>query len=693
MTARERLTRARAALIAAAIASAVVWGAGVAFAVYASLVGAALAGARWIGGGTAIGIAASAGLAVAAAVAWRRRRVWSSSNVALWIEERVPALRYALVSALEEDVPRSVALERHVAGTEWRPALRTAAARAIGVPAIALAIAALIVVALPALRRPLAAATGAPAGRLTTEGRPVEEAARLSPLRVRVQPPAYTGLSAAQLDDPSGIPALAGSRIVIRGPGQAAGLAARLGDTPLTPGADGADWRVRLTMPSRPAALRLATDESERLIVLEPRPDSVPRVTLLQPARDTIFRAATGTVSIAAEARDDFGLDGLRIEYIVSSGQGESFTFKSGVLATRAAAGRTAEVRARMTLQALELEPGDVVHLRAVASDRNDVLGPGIGYSETRMLRIARPDEYDSLSIEPLPPLPGDTGLLSQRMLIELAEALERRRPRLARSAVIEESRRIAMDQARLRRQVGEIIFMRLGGDPSGEHSHEGETPEQHAAHAPPEGRLTPEQLLAAAEAATNRDMSEALDFHGDETPVVAVNRPLLEAYNAMWDAGRELEIGEPDDALPHMRLALEAIQRARTAERIYLRGRAPAVIVDLARVRLAGKRDGVDPAALRPPGGQRAATVRWTERLDAALRRLAAGDPAGADTLALLRLDALEEAPALATALGEAIDALRAGRDATDALAAARRLLAGDVATSRTLPRWSGEW
>lgn len=309
------------------------------------------------------------------------------------------------------------------------------------------------------------------------------------------------------------------------------------------------------------------------------------------------------------------------------------------------------------------------------------------------MLRVARPDEYDSLSIEPLPPLPGDTGLLSQRMLIQMAEELEQRRPRLARQSVVTESRRIAQDQARLRRQVGEIIFMRLGGEPSGEHSHEGESEQEHAAHAPPEGRLTPEQLLAAAEAATNRDMSEALDFHGDETPVVAVNRPLLEAYNAMWDAGRELDIGEPDDALPHMRAALEAIQRARTAERIYLRGRAPAVIVDLARVRLAGKRDGIDPAAVRPPDDARAAGVRRTARFAAALERLAAGDAAGADTLALLRLDALEDAPALATAIGEAIDALRAGRDATDALVRVRRLLAGDVAVRRTLPRWSGQW
>ena len=397
---------------------------------------------------------------------------------------------------------------------------------------------------------------------------------------------------------------------------------------------------------------------------------------------------------LTAEARDDLGLADLRFEYIVSSGQGESFTFKSGVLGSRQANGsRTAVLEATALLDSLSLKPGDIVHVRAVARDRNSLSGPGIGASETRMLRIARPDEYDSLSIEPLPPLPGDTGLLSQRMLIQMAEELQERRPRLERPVVIDESRAIGVDQARLRRQVGEIIFMRLGGEPSGEHSHEGESPEQHASHAPPEGRLTPEQLLAAAEAATNRDMSEALDFHGDETPVVAVNRPLLEAYNAMWDAGRELEIGEPDDALPHMRAALDAIQRARTAERIYLRGRAPAVIVDVARVRLAGKREGVDPARVQPPADPVAPFARRQARFDAALDRLAAHDPSAADTLALLRLDALEDDPAFATAIGAAIDALRAGHDATDALVRARRMLAGESEVRRTLPLWGGEW
>ena len=84
---------------------------------------------------------------------------------------------------------------------------------------------------------------------------------------------------------------------------------------------------------------------------------------------------------------------------------------------------------------------------------------------------------------------------------------------------------------------------------------------------------------------------------------------------------------------------------------------------------------------------------MRRQARFDAALDRLAAGDPSAADTLALLRLDVLTDEPAFATAIGAAIDALRGGRDATDALVRARRMLAGGSQARSTLPAWSGPW
>ena len=91
-----------------------------------------------------------------------------------------------------------------------------------------------------------------------------------------------------------------------------------------------------------------------------------------------------------------------------------------------------------------------------------------------------------------------------------------------------------------------------------------------------------------------------ALEGNEDETPLVATNRPLLEAYNAMWSASSELEIGEPGKAIPFMKKALDALQAARSAERIYLRGKTRAVVVDIDRVRLQGKDKGCPLRARR---------------------------------------------------------------------------------------------
>jgi len=103
---------------------------------------------------------------------------------------------------------------------------------------------------------------------------------------------------------------------------------------------------------------------------------------------------AEGRVVLQADVRDDFGLADAAFEYIVSSGAGETFTFKSGRVAARTfdAGTRSARIEGALTLDTIKLGPGDLIHLRAVARDRNNVTGPGAGASETRTLRIARAD-------------------------------------------------------------------------------------------------------------------------------------------------------------------------------------------------------------------------------------------------------------------------------------------------------------
>src|SRR5262249_5480212 len=115
------------------------------------------------------------------------------------------------------------------------------------------------------------------------------------------------------------------------------------------------------------------------------------------------------------------------------------------------------------------LKAGDILHVRAIARDGNTVTGPGVGASETRAIRIARRGEYDSLAVDAAAPPDAQQGVISERMLIMLAEALEAKRPRLARDTLRSESHSIAVDQKKLRRTVGDIVFTRLGGNPSAE--------------------------------------------------------------------------------------------------------------------------------------------------------------------------------------------------------------------------------
>jgi hypothetical protein len=266
-------------------------------------------------------------------------------------------------------------------------------------------------------------------------------------------------------------------------------------------------------------------------------------------------------------------------------------------------------------------------------------------------------------------------------MLITLTEALARRRRSIDRPTLLTESRRIAGDQARLRKRVGDVVFQRTGGEPLGEEGAAGVR----------EGKLTPEELLERARQA-GADAGTPMDVEGDETPILALNKPLLEAFNAMWDAGRALEQGEPAQALPPMRRALAAIERARQAERIYLRGRPAAVIVDVAHARLAGKDKGstsVSNERVTADPVER----RRAESFARASALLATDRDAAADSLLVMRVAALGDSPSLAAALDTAARVTRRGSPEEVALAWARvrRALGGPPVRRDALPAWEG--
>jgi len=145
------------------------------------------------------------------------------------------------------------------------------------------------------------------------------------------------------------------------------------------------------------------------------------------------------------------------------------------------------------------------------------------------------------------------------------------------------------------------------------------------------------------------------------------------------------------------MRLALEAIERSRAASRVYLRGRPPQVIVDIAKVRLTGKDTGlVAPRSSRNVLPRRdaerdarlVAIAQVLARTEGSATSAETRRNAARDSLALLRVEALGEAPAFANALGRVLDGLEQGGDLTTLLVEARRTL-GNVERA-PVGRWS---
>jgi hypothetical protein len=674
MTARERVIALRRTLTTVLVVRALISGAAVAAVGLALSRALALSAAAWV-----IAILAAAGVSLV--LASRARNARSLERVALWVEERHPALRYALVTAVAGGVVHE-SVERQALQGSWWDVDRRHTLETLVVPLGALALSIALVVWAPVLWDGSTSA----AGRRSAPGARGRGAAvdPLASIRATVMPPAYSGRSATRATDPTSIEALVGSTISISGEGSASDVRA-LVDSSARPVITREDrWSSTFSMPARPSLLRLRSSAGrERLVVLAPVIDAAPVVTLLLPLRDTVVRTAAGVLVLRAALRDDIGLRDAAFEIIVSSGQEENFTFRTATLARSQLGGSTERaLEVRLSLDSLALKPGDVLQMRAVARDGNSVTGPGFGSSETRALRVARAGEYDSVAVDPAPPGEPEGQVLSQRMLINLTEALDKRRPSLARRTLVGEAQRLADDQAKLRKRVGDIVFQRIGADPLSEESNI-ETPR---------GKLTPEEVLARAQEATKSTVGEVMDVEGDETPILAVNKPLLEAFNAMWDAGRALEQGDTRQALPPMRRALAAIERARQAERIYLRGRPSAVVVDVAKARLAGKDKG--EASVREP---RAATDPVQRRRAESFARataLLARDPnAAADTLLVMRVGALGGSPSLAVALDDAARTVRRGNTGDIALAwtRVRRAIGGAPVARDSLSVWGG--
>jgi len=512
-------------------------------------------------------------------------------------------------------------------------------------------------------------------------------AARITGARVRIVPPAYTGLPAREQ---SVLEARApeGSRIewsVDFDPPPASAALAFPDEGRLALRRDGRRWRATRTL-ERSALYRIEAPglPRQRLHRLDATADAPPAVRVVEPqgGQLVMLRPGQRRWSVVFEARDDYGVAASALLRVtVTQGDGENVTFKerSTALAGRGDA-RRKRYAVTLDLAREGAAPGSDVIVQLVVSD-NRAPQPQRAEGPSVILRWpaeqALAEGLDGTLQRAMPAY-----FRSQRQIIIDAEALIARRGRTAPDAFVDQSDALGADQAALRLRYGQFMGEEAEGGgglalptndappagpppptddapepaveaPGSDHAHEHE--HEHADEAEP--GATPSGGDVLAEYGHAHDSGDAATLFDPGT-----RSTLALALDAMWGSERALRQGRPEEALPFAHRALEYLKEAQQATRIYLLRTGPNLPpIDPSR-RLTGEREGIAAGPL-PAGAPRSVDVVAGEAWRALEERPGRAPP--------LRLDALERwardnRARLPDALGliAAIDTVRADPD-----------------------------
>jgi hypothetical protein len=428
---------------------------------------------------------------VFAVAAWRIARPPAPRRFALLAEERIPGLDNRLITAFDVALgdPNSLVARAFVADAERRLAevdVRGVAPLRLGLPLVILvtswSLALAFAIAFPTAAREAWGRWITPKDGYEQRWREVRAATLpavptppmpvFDEMRWRITPPAYAGLGETDGRGDEPLQALPGSRVRLRsaffGRWDAV-RATRIGGGALAVRRQGGEWTAEWTQSPGERGISLeavAKGEvvSRRVVPVIVTPDRAPDVQLTAPEADLILAAPHGRIPIRATAADDYGVGPFVLSWSRTRGSGETFQYTEGTwpFVSLQRTEKTAAGERLIDLDALQLQPGDVIHVRAVATDRNTVTGPGESVSRTRMIRIARPEEMDQVNTDVGFPmeLPKDP-LLSQRMLLIRTQRLQAERGRIPEAELRRRAAEIGSDQGRLRERVGEQIFTR----------------------------------------------------------------------------------------------------------------------------------------------------------------------------------------------------------------------------------------
>ncbi|MFT2090249.1 hypothetical protein [Paraglaciecola sp. 2405UD69-4] len=340
-------------------------------------------------------------------------------------------------------------------------------------------------------------------------------------------------------------------------------------------------------------------------------PDSAPQIRFIEPTQTIteIPNNATPKFVTKVEIYDDFGLEKVEILASIASGSGESVKFRDQTFAfdsQRDNQGKS-EFLKEWDLSALKMQPGDELYFSVRAFDnrqKNSLPAPQLSRSANKIVRWLEDEEEgiqsDGILLDFVPEY-----FKSQRQIIIETQELIANKANMENTDFIETSRDLGVAQSALKKKYGQFLgdefesgtLHTMESWPS--HHHEENEKSKALAHPLLEAHAKQdehEEALRTESASHEHDNSE-LDATEDDksgySQVIAqfghahgasddgnfvkkgIPSPITLMKNSianMWQAELHLQLAEPEKALPYENLALEFLNRAKKAERIYVK-------------------------------------------------------------------------------------------------------------------------
>lgn len=306
--------------------------------------------------------------------------------------------------------------------------------------------------------------------------------------------------------------------------------------------------------------------------------DNPPEVHITRPASDLLFNSTNHPESLSIEvaARDDYDIAQIKLKYIKTTGEGDASRFESGEVKINSAHADTegqARGAAQLNLASLGVTPGTSVVFHAEAIDRNNVTGPGVGYSENIIVQVAGPEPV-KISLDNMMPDEALKYLTSERMILIKTEKLHRQQGRLSNETFASRSQDIAFEQRRFRDSFNQFAEI----EPAHEHAEGSDSGSQ------PKDGSEPEP-----ESARLRDAGVPDVPAGASDSV----REMVLAIRAMWRAEGALGAADTATAMGFEKEAITHLKAAQKGARYFTQVAAKSKPVDLKR-RYLGVLDGI---------------------------------------------------------------------------------------------------